>query len=78
MQLTQKIDQEDNQLYKPILKSTGIVDDFIGNYQQTFDQLDNELKDKDCEIDRLHQEIDRLHHEIKKLNNSEAALLVNK
>ncbi len=48
------------------------------NSNDRWGTLFNELKDKDCEIDRLHQEIDRLHHEIKKINNSEAALLVNK
>ena len=40
--------------------------------------MDNELKEKDFEIERLHVEIDTLHHEIKKLNNNDAALLVNK
>lgn len=35
----------------------GIVDDFIGNYQQTFDQLESELANKDNEIRRLNQQI---------------------
>ena len=60
------------------MKTSGIVDDFIGNYQQTFDQLDNEIKDKDHEIDRLVNEIDRLHNEIASITNSDAALLTNK
>lgn len=28
---------------KPIHKTPGIVEDFIGNYQQTFDQMDAEI-----------------------------------
>lgn len=47
------------------------MDDFIGNYQQTFDQLEQEIKDKD-------EEILRLNHQIQQLNNSDSALVVNK
>jgi hypothetical protein len=43
---------DDSYQYQP---RSGIVEDFIGNYQQTFDQLELELTNKDNEIQKLNQ-----------------------